>query len=101
MFTQKFKARKTFKLHFKSLLKSHIFSSFKDVRDRKILHTDVFKVQYIIIQAILSRKSMKKFTVSFEKNIPCLLTVKNNSHTDLRISHAQRLEKGYQYREEH
>ena len=39
----------------------------KDVRDRKILHTDFFKVQYIIIKAILSRKSMKKFTVTDEK----------------------------------
>ena len=32
----------------------------KDVRDRKILHTEFFKVQYIIIQAVLSRKLMKK-----------------------------------------
>ena len=37
---------------------------FKDVRDRKILYTEFFKVQYIIIQAILSRKSMKKFAVT-------------------------------------
>ena len=26
---------------------------FKDVHDRKILHTEFFKVQYVIIQAIL------------------------------------------------
>ena len=45
----------------------------KDVSDRKILHTqNFFKVQYIIIQAILSRKSMTKFAVTDEKNIPCL-----------------------------
>ena len=63
----------------------------KGVRDKKILHTDFFKVQYIIIQAILGRKSiknlqlpMKKYSVSIR-----LLTVKNNSHTDLRTSHAQ------------
>ena len=31
----------------------------KDVSDRKILHTDFFKVQYIIIQAVVSGKSMK------------------------------------------
>ena len=35
-------------------------SGVKDVRDSKILHTEFFKVQCIIIQAILSRKSMKK-----------------------------------------
>ena len=40
---------------------------FKDVCDRKILYTEVFKVQYIIIQAILSRKSMKKIIVTDEK----------------------------------
>ena len=51
-----------------------------------------FKVQYII-QAILSRKSMKKFTVTDEK-------IKNNGHTDLRTSHAQLLERGCQYKEE-
>ena len=40
----------------------------KDVRDRKILHTVFFlTVQYIIIQAILNRKSTKKFTVTDEK----------------------------------
>ena len=44
-----------------------IFFYVKDVRDRKILHTDFFKVQYTIVQAILSRKSMKKFTVTNEK----------------------------------
>ena len=42
--------------------------SLKDVRDRKILHKIFFnKIQYTIIQAILSRKSMKKFTVTDEK----------------------------------
>ena len=40
---------------------------FKDVCDRKILHTEFFKIQYIIIQAILSRKSMKKIIITNEK----------------------------------
>ena len=40
---------------------------FKDVCDRKIPHTDFLKVYYIIVQVILSRKSMKKFTVTDEK----------------------------------
>ena len=39
----------------------------KDVRDRQILHTDFLKVKYIIIPAILNRKSMQKFTVTDEK----------------------------------
>ena len=38
---------------------------------------------------------MKKYSVSIR-----LLTVKNNSHTDRRTSHAQFSEKGCQYREE-
>ena len=38
---------------------------------------------------------MKKYSVSIR-----LLTVKNNSHTNLRTSHAQLSEKGRQYREE-
>ena len=40
-----------------------------DVLDRKILPTEFFKssVMYIIIQAKLSRKSLKKFTVTDEK----------------------------------
>ena len=42
-------------------------SFFKDVRNRKILHIDFFKIQYIIIKVILNRKSMKKFTVTDEK----------------------------------
>ena len=75
----------------------------KDVRDRKILHTDFCKVQCIISQAILSRKAMKKFTVTDKKYSVSirLLTVKTNSHTYLRTSHAQLLEKGCQYTEEH
>ena len=39
----------------------------KDVRERKIIHTDFLEVQFFIIQAILGRKLMKKFTVSDEK----------------------------------
>ena len=38
---------------------------------------------------------MKKYSVSIR-----LFTVKNNSHTDWRTSHAQLSEKGCQYREE-
>ena len=74
----------------------------KDVRDRKILHTEFFKVQYIIIQAILSRKSMTKFTVTNEKifRVCKAFDRKSNSHTDLRTSHTQLSEKGCQYREE-
>ena len=41
--------------------------NFKDVLDRKILHTEFLEVQYIIIQAILGRKLMKKSTVTDEK----------------------------------
>ena len=60
------------------------------------------KVQYIIIQAILGRKSMKNLQLPMK--IYCisirLLTVKNSNHADLRTSHAQLLGKGSQYREE-
>ena len=38
---------------------------------------------------------MKTYSVSIR-----LLTVKNNSHADMRTSHAQRLEKSFQHREE-
>ena len=56
-----------------------------------------FKVHYIIIQAtVVSRKSMKKFTVTDEK----AFDGKNNSHADMRTSHAQLLEKGCQHGEE-
>ena len=45
---------------------------------------------------------MKNFTVTDEKYSLSirLLSIKNNSHTDLRTSHAQLLEKGCQYKEE-
>ena len=61
-----------------------------------------FTVQYIIIQAILGRKSMKTFNVTDEKNSMSIrfLTVKNNSHAAMRISFAQLLEKGCQHGEE-
>ena len=61
-----------------------------------------FEVQYIIIQAILSRKSTKTFAVTDEKYSVSmtLLTIKDDSHADMRISHAQRLEEGCQHREE-
>ena len=74
----------------------------KDVRDRKILHTDFLKFQYTIIQAILSGKSMKELTVTNEKifRVCKAFTVKNNSHTDLRTSYVHLSEKGNQYREE-
>ena len=42
-------------------------SELKDVHDRKIHTQNFFKVQYIIIQAILSRKSMKEVAVTDEK----------------------------------
>ena len=60
------------------------------------------KVQYIIIQAILSRKSMKNLQLPMKKYSISLtlLTVKNNSHADMRTSHAQLLEKGCQHGEE-
>ena len=61
-----------------------------------------FKVQYTIIQAMLSRKSTKKFAVTDEKHSMSvkLLTVKNYSHADMRTSHAQLLGKGFQHGEE-
>ena len=61
-----------------------------------------FKVQDIIIRAILSRKSMKKFAVADEKYSVSirLLTVKTNSHADMRTSHAHLLEKGIQHGKE-
>ena len=42
---------------------------------------------------------MKEFAVTDEKySAPMkLLTVKNNSHVDMRTSHAQLLEKGFQH----
>ena len=60
------------------------------------------KVEYIVIEAILSRKSMKKIIVTDEKYSVSirLLIVKYNNHTNLRTSHAQFLGKGIQYREE-
>ena len=60
------------------------------------------KVQYIITQAIIGRKSMKKFAVTDKKYSMSirLLTVKNNSHADMRTFHAQLLEKGCQHGEE-
>ena len=60
------------------------------------------KVQYIIIQAILGRTLVKKITVTGEKifRVYMAFHLKNNSHADLRTSHAQFSEKGCQYREE-
>ena len=89
------KSHRTFMRHQISnrCLGNQVFFSFqvlKDVCDRKVLHTELFKVQYIIIQAIFSRKSMKKFTVTDEKDL------KNKSDKDLRTSHSQRSEKGCQ-----
>ena len=62
-----------------------------------------FQVKYIIIQAIClvenRRKNlqlpMKKYSMSVR-----LLTVKNNSHADMRTSHAHPLEQGCQHGEE-
>ena len=54
-----------------------------------------FKVQKIIIHAILSRKSMKKFAVTDENifHVYKAFDRKNNSHADMRTSHAQRWKK--------
>ena len=56
-----------------------------------VLPHNFLKLQYVIIQAILSRKSMKKFTVADEKNSAfiTLLTVKDTSSTNLTTSHTQ------------
>ena len=50
-----------------------------------------FKVHHAIIQAILSRESMKKLQLPIKKSSVSvrLLTVKYNSHTDFRTSRAQ------------
>ena len=49
-----------------------------------------------------SKIDEKKFAVTFEKYSVSirLLTVKNNSHADMRTSHVQLLEKGFQHGEE-
>ena len=75
--------------------------SLKDVRDIKILHAEFFKVQYIIIQSILSRKSMKKFAVIDEKifHVYKAFDRKNNSYADMRTSHTQLSGKGCQHGE--
>ena len=60
------------------------------------------KVQHIIIQAILGRKLLKKFTVTDEKifRVYKAFDRKNNSHANLRTSLAQFSGKIWQYREE-
>ena len=66
-------------------------------------YTQIFlKVRHTIIQAILSRKSMKKLQLPMKKYSVSvrLLTVKYNSHTDFRTSRAQFSRKGCQYRKE-
>ena len=61
-----------------------------------------FKVQYIIIQAILSRKSMKKLAVTDEKYSMSsrLLTLKNSSPCGYEDFPSTALEKGCQHGEE-
>ena len=44
-----------------------VLKNIKNVRDRKILLTDFFNVQYIISQALLSRKLVKKNLQSQKK----------------------------------
>ena len=59
-------------------------------------YTQIFlKVQYINIQAILSRKSMKKIAVADEKlfHVYKAFEGKNNRHADMRTTHSQLLEK--------
>ena len=60
------------------------------------------KFQYIIIRAILSRKLMKKFTVTDEKYAVSirLLTIKDTSGTNMRTSHQRLSGKGCQSGEE-
>ena len=60
------------------------------------------KVQYIIIQAILSRKLIKTFAITDERmfHVFKAFDCKNNSHADMRTSHAKLLEKGCQHGEE-
>ena len=74
----------------------------KDVQAGRSYTQNLFKDQYIIIQAILDRKSMRKFAVTDEKYSMSirLLTVKDNSHEDMRTSHLQLLGKGFQHGEE-
>ena len=57
---------------------------------------------YIIIQAILGRKSTKNLQLPIKKCFVSIrvLTVKNNGHGDIRTSYAQLLEKGFQRGEE-
>ena len=63
--------------------------------------SEFFKVRYIIIQAILNQKSEKKLQLQMKKYFVSirLLTIQNDSHTDLRTSRALLTEKGCQYRE--
>ena len=56
------------------------------------------KVQYIIIQAIIGRTSMRNFEKIF--HVYKVFDRKNNSHADMRTSHAQLVEKGCQHGEE-
>ena len=74
----------------------------KDVRDRKILHKGFFNISTLLIQGILSQKSMKKFTVTNEKifRVYKAFDRKKISHTDLRTFHAQLSKKGCQNRED-
>ena len=61
-----------------------------------------WNVQHIIIHATFGQKLMKKFTVTNEKifRVHKAFDHKNNSHADLRASHAQFSGKDCQYREE-
>ena len=63
---------------------------------------NLFKVQFLIIQAILSRKSMKRFAVTDEKifHVCKAFDLKSNSHADMRTFHAQLFKKGCQHGED-
>ena len=56
------------------------------------------KVQYIIIHAIIGRKSMRKFEKIF--HVCKVFDRKYNSHADMRTPRAQLLEKGCQHGKE-
>ena len=71
------------------------------VTDRSYTH-NFFKVKYIIIQTILSRKSIKKFAVTHEKifHVYKAFDHKSNCHAHMRAFDAQLLERGFQHGEE-
>ena len=74
----------------------------KDVHERKILRTDFFKSNVLLFKLYLAENRQKNLQLPLKRYSMStrLLTIKSNSHTDLRTSHAQLSEKGCQYGEE-